>query len=153
MTAQLDTPVLDFGRLEEFVGKVQGDQAAAYNAILVYLGDRLGLWRALAASTTGGRPGTATVEALADRTGVARRYLQEWLSAQAANGYLSYDATTETFALSAEAAAVLAEELSPANLTPGFELIAGVWGGVDKLANAYTTGEGLPWHEQDPRVF
>ena len=153
MTAQLDAPVLDFGRLEEFVAKVQGDQAAAYNAILVYLGDRLGLWRALATSVTDGRQGTATIAALAERSGVARRYVQEWLSAQAAHGYVTYDATSETFTLSVEAAAVLAEEKSPASLTAGFELIAGVWAAVDKLANAYTTGEGLPWHAHDPRVF
>ncbi len=152
MTAQLDTPVLDFGRLEEFVAKVQGDQAAAYNAILVYLGDRLGLWAALASSDEG-RPGSTTIHGLAARSGVARRYVQEWLSAQAAHGYVTYDAATETFTLSAEAAAVLAEEMSPTNLTPGFELIAGVWASVDKLANAFTTGDGLAWHEQDPRVF
>ncbi len=84
---------------------------------------------------------------------MARRYVQEWLSAQAAHGYVTYDATSETFTLSVEAAAVLAEEMSPASLTAGFELIAGVWAAVDKLANAYTTGEGLPWHAHDPRVF
>ncbi|MBF4767445.1 class I SAM-dependent methyltransferase [Nocardioides agariphilus] len=153
MTAQLNAPALDFGRLEEFVAKVQGDQAAAYNAILVHLGDRLGLWRALASSSTGGNQGTATIDALAERSGVARRYVQEWLSAQAANGYVSYDAASEAFTLSPEAAAVLSEEASPANLTAGFELIAGVWASVDKLANAYTTGDGLAWHEHDSRVF
>ena len=153
MTAQLDAPTLDFGRLEEFVAKVQGDQAAAYNAILVHLGDRLGLWRALASSVTDTDQGTATVAALAERSGVARRYVQEWLSAQAAHGYVTYDAARETFSLSVEAAAVLAEEGSPADLTPGFELIAGVWAAVDKLATAYTTGDGVPWHAHDPRVF
>ena len=134
MTAQLDAPALDFGRLEEFVAKVQGDQAAAYNAILVHLGDRLGLWRALASSVTDTDQRTATMAALAERSGVARRYVQEWLSAQAAHGYVTYDAARETFSLSVEAAAVLAEEESPADLTPGFELIAGVWAAVDKLA-------------------
>ena len=153
MTAQLDATVLDFERLGEFVAKVQGDQAAAYNAILVHLGDRLGLWRALATSATDGVPGTATVTLLAERSGVAPRYLQEWLSAQAAHGYVSYDAASETFSLSPEAAAVLAEEESPASLSAGFELIAGVWAAVDKLATAYTTGEGVPWHAHDPRVF
>jgi hypothetical protein len=153
MTAQLDVTVLDFERLGEFVAKVQGDQAAAYNAILVHLGDRLGLWRALATSATDGVPGTATVTLLAERSGVAPRYLQEWLSAQAAHGYVSYDAESETFSLSPEAAAVLAEEESPASLSAGFELIAGVWAAVDKLATAYTTGEGVPWHAHDPRVF
>jgi len=147
MTAQLEAPVLDFGKLEEFAGKVAADQAAAYNAILVYLGDRLGLWRALASVET------ATAAELADRSGIARRYAEEWLAAQAANGYVTYDGATESFTLSVEAAAVLAEEESPAALMPGFELISAVWAAVDKLASAYTSGEGLGWHEHDPRLF
>jgi SAM-dependent methyltransferase len=147
MTAQLDAPVLDSGRLEEFVGKVSGDQAAAYNAILVYLGDRLGIWRSLATL------GTATVAQLSEHAGVAPRYLQEWLAAQAANGYVTYDGTADTFTFSPEAASCLAEEESPTALMSGFELIAAVWAASDKLANAYTTGEGLGWHEHDPRLF
>jgi SAM-dependent methyltransferase len=147
MTAQLDAPVLDSGRLEEFVGKVSGDQAAAYNAILVYLGDRLGIWRSLATL------GTATVAQLAEHAGVAPRYLQEWLAAQAANGYVTYDGAADTFTFSPEAASCLAEEESPTALMSGFELIAAVWAASDKLANVYTTGEGLGWHEHDPRLF
>ncbi|MET1061212.1 MAG: methyltransferase domain-containing protein [Nocardioides sp.] len=147
MTAQLDAPVLDFSRLEEFVGKVAGDQAAAYNAILVYLGDRLGLWQALASL------GSATTTELAERSGITPRYVQEWLSAQAANGYLTYDAATKSFTCSPEAAAVLAEEESPTAMMAGFELIAAVWAAVDRLAHAYTTGEGIAWHEHDPRLF
>ena len=147
MTAQLDAPALDFGRLEEFAGKVAGDQAAAYNAILVYLGDRLGLWQALASH------GSATAAELAERAGITPRYVQEWLAAQAANGYLTYDAATESFTCSTEAAAVLAEEESPAAMMAGFELIAAVWAAVDKLSHAYTTGEGIAWHEHDPRLF
>ncbi|RYP85338.1 class I SAM-dependent methyltransferase [Nocardioides guangzhouensis] len=146
MTTQHETG-LDLSRLEEFAGKVAGDQAAAYNAILVYLGDRLGLWSALAAL------GTASVDELANRSGVTPRYLQEWLSAQAANGYVTYDAATDTFTLPAEHASVVADEASPASLVPGFELIAAVWAAVDKLAHSYTTGQGLPWHEHDPRLF
>ena len=147
MTTQLDAPALDLARLEEFAGKVATDQAAAYNAILVYLGDRLGFWRAL------GSAGSATAEELAGRTGTTPRYAQEWLAAQAANGYLTYDPATESFALAPEAAAVLAEEESPAAMMAGFELIAAVWAAVDKLAHAYATGEGLAWHEHDPRLF
>jgi SAM-dependent methyltransferase len=147
MTTQLDTSVLDFGRLEEFAGKVAADQAAAYNAVLVHLGDRLGLWRALASV------GSSTSAGLAERSGIAPRYVEEWLSAQAANGYVTYDAATGSFTCSPEAAAVLAEEESPAAMMAGFELIAAVWAAVDKLAHAYTTGEGIAWHEHDPRLF
>lgn len=147
MTTQLDAPVLHFDKLEEFAGKVAADQAAAYNAILVYLGDRLGLWQALASL------GSATSSELAERCGTAPRYVQEWLSAQAANGYVGYDAASDSFTLSPEAAAVLAEEESPAAMMAGFELIAAVWAAVDKLAHAYTTGEGIAWHQHDPRLF
>jgi SAM-dependent methyltransferase len=147
MTTQLDAPQLDFGRLEEFAGKVAADQAAAYNAILVHLGDRLGLWQTLATL------GSATVADVAERSGLTPRYVQEWLSAQAANGYVAYDADTDTFLLTPEAAAVLAEEESPAALMAGFELIAAVWAAVDQLAHAYTTGEGIGWHQHDPRLF
>lgn len=147
MTAQLEAPDLDPARLEEFAGKVATDQAAAYNAILVHLGDRLGLWRALASM------GTATVAELAERSGISPRYLQEWLAAQAANGYVVYDASADSFGLPVEHASVLADEESPACLIPGFELIAAVWAAVDKLAHAWTTGEGIAWHEHDPRLF
>lgn len=147
MTAQLDAPSLDLAKLEEFAGKVSADQAAAYNAILVYLGDRLGLWRTLASVPS------ASIQELAERSGIAERYVQEWLSAQAANGYVTYDPATEAFTMSVEAASVLAEEESPAALMSGFELIAAVWAAVDKLAHAYTTGQGMAWHEHDPRLF
>ena len=147
MTTQVDTRTMDAGKLEEFAGKVAADQAAAYNAIMVYLGDRLGLWQAMAVL------GQTKVAELAQRTGVAPRYVQEWLAAQAANGYVSYDGATDSFTLSIEAAAVLAEDESPTAMMPGFELIASVWGSVDRLANVYVTGEGLAWHEQDPRLF
>ena len=147
MTTQLEVSALDLGKLEEFAGKVSADQAAAYNAILVHLGDRLGLWRSLASV------GPATAAELAEHSGIAHRYLQEWLSAQAANGYVGYDASTDSFSLSAESAAVLADEESPTALMSGFELIAAVWSAVDKLAHVYATGQGMPWHEHDSRLF
>lgn len=147
MTTQLAAPVLDFGKLEEFAGKVSADQAAAYNAILVHLGDRLGLWQSLSSLHT------ATVAELAEHSGIAPRYVEEWMAAQTANGYLTYDATTESFTLPVEAAAVLAEEESPAAMMAGFEVIAAVWATVDRLAHAYATGEGIGWHEQDPRLY
>ena len=137
----------DLARVEAFALKVAGDQAAGSNAVQVYLGDRLGIWSALASV-----PAT-TSTGLADRTGLSERYLREWLSAQAAAGYLTYEPDTQTFALPAEHAAVLADDSSPAAMIGGFEVTAGVWAGVERLAHAFATGEGIGWHEQDPRVF
>ncbi len=137
----------DLAVLEGFATRVAIDRATAYNGVLVYLGDRLGIWRELA---SGGR---FTSSELADRCGVAERYLREWLSAQAASGYVDYDAADKTFSLSVEHALVLGDEDNPASGIAGFEVIAAVWAGADRLAHAYVTGEGIGWHEHDPRLY
>jgi SAM-dependent methyltransferase len=147
MTIQTDAPAIDLAAVEAFFGKVAADQAAGYNAVLVYLGDRLGLWRALASVES------ATSAELATRSGLAERYVREWLAAQAAAGYVRYDAATASFRLPAEHAMVLADDDSPAAGAAGFEVIAAVWASVDQLAHAYTTGAGVGWHEHDSRLF
>ena len=90
-TAEASTSVggLDLALVQTFAMKVAGDHAVANNAALAYLGDRLGLWRALACVES-----TTSVE-LAEQTGLAERYLREWLAAQAAAGYLRYEASSE----------------------------------------------------------
>lgn len=142
LTREPDLPIL-----EGFATRVALDRAAAYNGVLVYLGDRLGIWRELA---SGGR---FTSSQLAERCGVAERYLREWLSAQAACGYVEYDAASSTFSLPLEHGLVLADEDNPASGIAGFEVIAAVWAAADRLAHAYVTGEGVGWHEHDPRLF
>jgi hypothetical protein len=138
---------VDFALLEQFAGKIAGDQAVATNATLVYLGDKLGLWKALASVDS------ATSAELADRTGLAERYLREWLSAQAAAGYVLYDPAARRFSLPVEHAAVLAEDDSLASLIGTFEFTSAVWASTDRLAHAYATGDGIGWHEHDPRLF
>jgi SAM-dependent methyltransferase len=148
MTIQTDAPAeIDLTAVEEFYGKVAVDQAAAYNAVLVYLGDRLGLWRTLASVDA------VTSEELAERSGLAERYLREWLSAQAAAGYVRYDAATRSFSLPVEAAMVLADETGPAFAGATYEVISAVWAATDKLAHAWTTGEGVAWGEHDARLY
>lgn len=149
-TTDIDTDVetaLDLARLEGFATRVALDRAAAYNGVLVYLGDRLGIWRALAAGDR------FTVAELAERCGVAERYLQEWLSTQAAGGYIEYDAPTRSFSLPAEHGLVLADENTLASGIAGFEVIAAVWAAADQLAHAYVTGDGVGWHEHDSRLY
>jgi SAM-dependent methyltransferase len=147
MTAQLDAPAVDESVLQGFAMRVAIDRATAYQGVLTYLGDRLGLWRTLA--ETGG----GTSAEIAARAGLAERYAREWLSAQAAAGYVLYDAATASFSLPTEHALVLADEDNPASGIAGFEVIAGVWAAADQLAHAYVTGDGVGWHEHDARVF
>jgi 2-polyprenyl-3-methyl-5-hydroxy-6-metoxy-1,4-benzoquinol methylase len=138
---------IDIEAVQAFAGKVAGDLGLGHNSLQVYLGDRLGLWRALAGVRS------ATSQVLADRTGLAERYVREWLSAQAASGYVTYDPATRGFALPPAHALVLADDDSPAAMAGGFEVLAAVWASVDQLAHAYTTGEGIGWHEHDSRLF
>lgn len=147
MTTELQRPALDLAAVEAFVGKVATDTAIAYNSILVYLGDRLGLWRSL------GSAGSVTSAELADRSGIAERYVREWLSAQVAAGYVVYEPTTQTFTLPDAHAVVLADDDSPAAHIAGFEVIASVWSAVDDLAHAWATGQGVAWGEHDSRLF
>jgi SAM-dependent methyltransferase len=143
----VDAPgVPDLAEVESFAMKVMADQAVATNAVLAYLGDRLGLWRTL------GSLDRVTSEQLASRTGLAERYLREWLSAQAAAGYLGYDPSDRTFRLRPEHAMVLADDDSPAAAAAGWEFAAALFGGTDRLAHAFASGEGVAWGEQDERL-
>src|SRR5262249_59987360 len=113
-----DTPRLDEAALEMFVHQAVGDLAAAISGLMLHLGDRLGLYRAMAGA------GPVTPATLAQRTGTHERYVREWLGNQAAGGYVSYDPEEGTFELGAEHALVLADEQSPVFLGGAFETVA-----------------------------
>ncbi|GAB3261524.1 class I SAM-dependent methyltransferase [Nocardioides dilutus] len=138
---------IDEAKVEEFAGKIVNDLGIGHNTLLAYLGYRIGLWRDLAA-----HPGSTSVE-LAQRLGYTERYVREWLAAQAAAGYVTYDPATQSFTLPPEHALVLADEDGPAFMASGFEVLASVWPTVDELAHGYASGEGLGWHEHDSRLF
>src|SRR5580700_8954306 len=114
MSAPYPAPAIDEAKLNEFMGKAVGDMGAAMHAVLILLGDRLGLYKAMADSLP------VTPAELARRTGTAERYVREWLNANAASGYVTYDATTATYALPPEQALALAIEDSPAFLPGAF---------------------------------
>ena len=141
------TTQIDEGKLEAFVGQVVGDMAASVAGLLTHLGDRLGLYKTMAA----GGPMTSTE--LAARTGTAERYVREWLAAQTAGGYVSYDGATQRFSLPAEHAMVLADEDSPVFLAGGFENVAATYSDHDTLEHAFRTGDGVGWHQHDHRLF
>jgi 2-polyprenyl-3-methyl-5-hydroxy-6-metoxy-1,4-benzoquinol methylase len=138
---------MDTGLIEQNVHRLLGAMTGAATTAMVAVGDQLGLYRALA----GGGP--ATPDELAARTGTAARYVREWLSQQAAAGFVSYREGDGRYVLPAEAAAVLADEASPAFLAGGAVITRGWFAGIDRLAAAFRTGAGIPWDEQDPAVF
>jgi hypothetical protein len=139
---------IDEQKLNEFLGKVVGDVGGAMGAVLVVLGDKLGLFRAMA------KPGGPTTAAsLARRTETSERYVSEWLNAMAAGGYVAYDAATGTYVLPPEQAAALAEPESPAFVPGLFQVLAAMWAGESKMSANFRTGAGLEWGHQHPCLF
>jgi SAM-dependent methyltransferase len=138
---------IDEGKLDEFMGRFVGDLGAALSAALVVIGDKLGLYRAMA----DGQPVTA--EDLAASTGTDPRYVREWLSNQAAGGYVSYDAAKELFYLSPEQSLALAQEGSPAFVPGAFQLATSLVKDEEKIARAFETGDGVGWHEHHHDLF
>lgn len=138
---------IDQAKLDEFMGNFVRDIGAVMHAATVVVGDQLGIYKALAK----GPPMTA--EALALRTETDARYLLEWLSAQAASGYIGYDPANATFSMSEEQAFALAEEGSPAFIPGAFEIASAQFKAIPKIAQRMRTGLGLGWHEHDPALF
>jgi SAM-dependent methyltransferase len=138
---------IDETKLNEFMGKVVSDVGAAMSAALVILGDRLGLYKAMAAS------GPATPAALATATGTSARYVTEWLNAQAAGGYVVYDAKAGTYSLPPEQAFALAEDLSPASCPGVFMVVRAMWLAIDQATENFKTGGGTSWGDHHPCLF
>jgi len=137
----------DPARLEAFLHKMVGDMGAALTGALVLVGDRLGLYKAMAQCAD------CTSAELAERTGAAERYVREWLAAQAAAGYVDYDRDSGRFSLNPEQAMVFADEGGPAFLAGGFEILASVFRDEPKITEAFRTGRGVGWHEHDGCLF
>jgi 2-polyprenyl-3-methyl-5-hydroxy-6-metoxy-1,4-benzoquinol methylase len=140
-------PQINHERLNTFLGKMVGDLGAVATGALVVLGDRLGLFKAM---QTGGRQ---TAAELAARSKTNERYVREWLSAQAAAGYVDYDAVTDKFFLNPEQEAVFADENSPAFMAGAFEVMASMWLDEPKVSDAFRSGRGLGWHDHSLCLF
>ena len=143
----IDTPRLDETALEQFVHQAVGDLAAAISGLMVHLGDRLGLYRAMAGS------GPLTSTELAARTGTHERYVREWLGNQAAGGYVTYDSQKDAYELGAERALVLADETSPVFLGGAFETVASCYTDHAMFEQAFITGDGVGWGDHDDRLY
>lgn len=137
----------DETKMQEFVGKALGDLGGALTAALVVIGDKLGLYRALAGA------GPLTPAELAARTNTVERCVREWLSAQAASGYLTYDAASGRYALPEEHVPVLVTDDSPACMLGGFQGMTAAMRASAKVIEAFRTGAGVGWHEHDPDLF
>ena len=143
-TAQVAT--LDMNKLNAFIGQFVTDLGAAVHSGMVVIGEKLGLYKALA-----GEP--MTPAQLAAKTKTDERYLREWLASQAAGGYVTYDDKTGKFGLSEEQAFTLAREDSPAYLPGAFELALASLAAVPRIAESFRTGSGMGWHEHADGVF
>ena len=134
-------------KLHEFLGKAIVDFGATFNAALIRIGDKLGLYKALA------KGGPQTPAQLATATGTSERYIREWLSEQAAGGYVTYDAKKGTFHLSEEQAFAMADESSPVFLPGAFQVALAAIKAEEQIAERFKTGEGMGWHEHHHELF
>jgi 2-polyprenyl-3-methyl-5-hydroxy-6-metoxy-1,4-benzoquinol methylase len=138
---------IDPGKLDAFVGKMLNDLGAAATAALIIIGDKLGLYRELAKGEA------LTSGELAARTGTSERYVREWLSNQAASGYVTYDAETQAFSLPPEQAFMLSDDKSPLFIHGAFQIVEAMMAAEPQITERFRTGKGFGWHEHDPRLF
>ncbi len=132
---------------EQFAGQVVSDVAAALSGVMTSLGNKLGLYKAMAGA------GAISPIELANKKNLEVRYVLEWLNNQVAGGYVSYDPAAETYELPDAHIPVLADEDSPVFLVPALEVAASLWHDEDKLENAFRTGDGIAWSDHNERLF
>jgi len=140
-------PELNWEQIRKFAGQVSGDIGAAMMGGLSYIGDRLGIFRALAEA------GDVTCVELAKRTGLQERYLREWLGAMTAAGYVKYEPSSAKYRMPAEHAMVLADENSPFFLGGFVQMVMPNLSVVPKLKDAFQHGGGVPQSEYPPETW
>lgn len=134
-------------KMNAFLGKVVGDFGASLSSSLAYIGQKLGLYKALASS------GPSTPEELAANTSTTERYVREWLVNQAASGYVDYDAASGRYSLAPEQAAALTDESSPFYVGGGFYVVKAMTHAVSRIEDSFKNGGGMLWGEHDPDLF
>ena len=147
-TQTLESEKINQQKLENFLGRVIGDFGAALSSALVYIGQKLGLYKAMAKA---GKPLTSAE--LAQQTGTAERYIREWLINQAASGYIEYDPATGRYRLPPEQAVALTDENSPFYVGGGFYVIKAMLRAEPRITEAFKNGGGMLWGEHDPDLF
>ena len=142
----VETPAVNMDKLMAFLGQVIGELGATVNAGLIVIGDRLGLYKAMAGA------GPITSTELAEKTRTSERYIREWLNAQAAGGFVTYDPATKRYELPPEQAMALADEDSPAFVGGAFELATATLKATPHIEEVFKSGAGFGWHEHDAGV-
>lgn len=143
----MSTKALDESKLQEFIGKVVNEWGAATSALTIFIGDRLGLFKAMAGA------GELTPEELAKKTGTHPRIIKEWLAGQAAGGFVTYNTANRTYALPEEHAVALTDENSPVYIAGAYASLSSLFKDVEKIIEAYRTGKGLGWGDHHPYLF
>ncbi|MBA3628571.1 MAG: methyltransferase domain-containing protein [Actinobacteria bacterium] len=138
---------LDETKLEAFIERFIGDAAATAHAATVVLGDKLGLFRALAEG------GPLTADELAARSRCHPRLIKEWVNAQAASEYCIYDPATDRYSLTPEQTACLADPDSPTFLVGNTRIVNTLHKDEEGVRNAFTGDEGFGWHEHHDDLF
>ncbi len=138
---------IDQDKLNSFLETAVGDLSAGYGGVMVSLGDKLGLYRALAGA------GPLTSDEVAKRAGCAERYVREWLNAQAAGGYVVYHPESGAYELTPEQALVLADDTSPVFIPPAWQVPASMWFDEERSLEVFRSGEGVPWGDHDERLY
>ena len=145
--AQPPRAAIDESKLNAFVGKMLGDIGAVASAVNVIVGDRLGLYRALAEG------GPQTASELAKRTGTCERNVREWLAGQAASGYVDVDATAGRYSLPAEHGAIFVDPDSPVNMCGLFDVLQTLFIDEPKVTESFRSGRGIGWDQRDVGLF
>ncbi|MBK9156027.1 MAG: class I SAM-dependent methyltransferase [Chloracidobacterium sp.] len=135
-------------KLNELLGRFVGDLGATMHAGSIVIGEKLGLYKAMATPNE-----RITAAQLAERTGTNERYIREWLNANAASGYIQYDAANDSYYMTDEQALVMTSEDNPAYLPGAFILATSALKAVPKMIDRFKTGDGLGWHEHDADLF
>jgi len=143
----MSTTEIDEAKLEAFMGQAVTDMGAVISAPLFVIGEKLGLYKAMA------HAGPLSSQEVAERSGAAERYVREWLRNQAAGGYITYDPDSDRYTLPDEQALALADEDSPFYILGVYDSIASLYADEDQLLEAFRSGRGMGWHEHDHRLF
>jgi SAM-dependent methyltransferase len=138
---------IDEAKLEAFMGRAFADIGAIISAPLVVIGEKLGLYRAMA------HAGPLSSQEVAERSGAAERSVREWLRNQAAGGYITYDAESDRYTLPDEHALALVDEDSPFYVLGIYDMFASLYADEDQIIEAFRSGQGMGWHEHDHRLF